>query len=173
MSATLGNFDPPSLMAKEIYNLEYRIDELEQALQAAEIERDNTLLELKAIKEGEGITYQTYTDLVKWAAEGKRQVKIIIGGPVGMGYENITVNDFTLDVEQSVKAVSEINLLGRLKDKAAWYEKRAAAIRQEIELNEYRKQIDEGGEQIEHLPEVDRGQEGSPVSPEGEQGIPI
>lgn len=91
--------------------------------------------------------YQTYTDLVAWAAEGKRQVKIIIGGPVGMGYENITVTDFTLDVEQSVKAVSEINLLGRLKDKAAWYEKRAAAIRQEIELNEYRKQIDEGGKE--------------------------
>lgn len=139
MSATLDNFDRQSLMAKEIYRLEYRISELEDELATAEVERDNAKLD-----------NEKYRKLREWAEAGKRQVKIVFGGPVGQGYENITVSDFALDVEQIVKDVSEINLVGRLKDKADWYEKRAAQLRQEIEMTEYRQQI-EGGEQVEQV----------------------
>lgn len=132
MSATLHNFDPPSLMAKEIYNLEYRITELEDALSVAEVERDNALLDYKPFKE-----------LREWVAAGRRQVDIVLGGPVGLGYEHISVFDFELNQGQDITDVREIDLIARKKAKADWFDKKAKQIREEVAIHEQIR-IDQG-----------------------------
>lgn len=76
-------------------------------------------------------------ELREWVAGGRRQVDIILGGPVGMGYESIYVYDFTLNQGQNIQDIKEIDLLRRKCEKAEWYEKKGKQLREEIaKLNE-------------------------------------
>ena len=74
--------------------------------------------------------------LREWVAGGRRQVDIILGGPVGLGYESIHVYSFDLNVGQDINEVADIDLIARKRSKAEWYAKKAEQLREEIEKYE-------------------------------------
>ena len=94
-------------------------------------------------------------ELKEWCKGGRRQVDIILGGPISPEYESIHVYDIDMQIGQDIRSAKDIDLIGKKKRQIAALEKKIERLREEVE-------------RVEHIPETNRSAERSPVSTEGE-----
>jgi len=72
-------------------------------------------------------------ELREWCKGGRRQVDIVLGGPISPTYESIHVYDIDMQIGQDIKSVSEIDLIGKKKRQIVALEKKIERLREEVE----------------------------------------
>lgn len=71
--------------------------------------------------------------LQEWCKGGRRQVDIVLGGPLSPTTEHIHVFDYDMNMGQDIADVSEINLVARKKRQIEALQRKIEKLESEVE----------------------------------------